>query len=55
MDKKVKLVIVNEDIKDLPLLPKITDLKLNLNGRKHKHGKNTYKRSLSRFRRTLRW
>ena len=55
MDKKVKLVIVDENIKDLPELPKITSLKLNLNGKKSKHGKNTYKRSLSRFRRTLRW
>lgn len=54
MDKKVKLV-VDESVKELPELPKVSELKLNLNGRKRKHGKNTYKRHLNRFRRTLRW
>jgi len=50
---KIKLV-VDEEIKKLPEL-KVSDLKLNLNGRKHKHGKNLYKKRLNQLRRTLRW
>jgi hypothetical protein len=55
MDKKLKLNLNEEE--DLPKLPelKVSDLKLNLNGKKHKHGKNTYKRRMGQFRRTLRW
>lgn len=54
MGKKVKLV-VDDNVKNLPELPKVSELKLNLNGRKRRHGKNSYKRKLGHFRRTLRW
>lgn len=51
---KVRLV-VDENIKELPKLPKVSDLKLNLNGKKPRRGKNLYKRRLNQFRRSLRW
>jgi len=50
----LKLVVNEEELQKLPKL-KVTDLKLNLNGRKHKHGRNLYKKRLNQFRRTLRW
>ena len=50
---KVKLVIPEEGLVDLP---KFDSLKLNLSSRKpKKKGRNTYKLTLSRFRRTLKW
>ena len=54
MDKELRLNVDEEELKKLPEL-KTSSLRLNLNGRKHKHGKNTYKRRLSQFRRSLRW
>lgn len=51
---KVKLV-VDSKIEELPELPKVPKLRLNLNGKKPKRGKNLYRKQLNRFRRTLRW
>lgn len=50
---KIKLILPEEKLKELP---KLHNLRLNLNGRKpRKGGKNTYKRALAQFRRSLRW
>lgn len=51
---KVKLV-VDQKVGELPELPKPSKLKLNLNGRKPRRGKNLYRKKLNKLRRTLRW
>jgi len=50
MDEKIRLVIPDEKLRDFS---QFKDLKLNLNGKKHK-SKNLYKRQLNAIRRTLR-
>ena len=54
MGKEFKLNLDEGELKKLPEL-RVSELKLNLNGRKHKHGRNTYKKKMNQFRKTLRW
>ena len=49
--EKVKLVISEEKLKDFP---SFKNLKLNLNSKKPRKGKNFYKKQLSQIRRVLR-
>jgi len=48
---KVKLVVTTEE--KLKSLPQLKDLRLNLNGKKHR-GKNLYQRQLNSIRRVMR-
>ena len=49
--EKIKFVIPEEGLKGFSQL---RSLKLNLNGKKHKKGRNTYKAQLNQIRRFLR-
>lgn len=49
--EKIKLIVPREELGGIS---RLENLKLNLNGRKPRRGKNLYKRRLNQLRRTLR-